>query len=151
MYASIRVKLPASLLRDIKRYAEYDNTDVNTFFLLAVAEKIGGVKQIISDRAIQLAKDNIESLIQNYPTIEEVIPQEDFILHFKFEGGLEGDYDMKPLIQRKGVFTVLANPDRFKTVKVAENGDYIQWVEEFTKEEIALGADTLYAQIWHTD
>jgi hypothetical protein len=147
----IEVKLPSRLVRDIKHLAENDDTDLNTFILLAVAEKIGALKQIIFDRAIQQEKVNIESLVQKYPPIKKVIPQEDFILHFEFESGLEGTFDMKPVIHREGVFSVLSDPAVFKTLKVADNGDYIQWVEPRTNEVISIGADTLYAQIWRSD
>jgi hypothetical protein len=147
----IEVKFPTGLLRETESSAKYDNTDVNTFILLAVAEKIGALKQIIFDRALQNEKDNFESLGQKYPTIKKVIPQGDFILHFEFESGLEGTFDMKPLIQREGVFNVLTDPEVFKTLKVSDNGDYIQWVEPRTNEEISIGADTLYAQVWRTD
>jgi hypothetical protein len=142
----IEVNLPASLLRTIRIFAEYEEMDFDTFILWAVAEKIGELKAHLVD--VALAKGFGEpTLVQRYPTILSVTPNDDFTLKIVFEKGFEGVFDVKPLIHRVGIFSGLDVPERFKTVKVAENGDSVEW----GGGEITIGADTLFNKILFGD
>ena len=71
-------------------------------------------------------------------------------LHLEFESGLEGTFDMTPLIQNDVIFKILADPEIFKTLKVIENGDFLQWTKPQSKETIEISADILYAHIWQS-
>jgi hypothetical protein len=148
---TFEVDLPIGLLGDIHRFAEYQETDVDSFILWAVAEKVGELKGAIIDKALNTEINTSETPIQRIPTIKNVTPLDDFVLQIEMEGGLAGIFDMKPLIRREGVFKVLENLETFKTVKIAENGDYILWESDLADNEVTIGADTIYAKIWRTE
>jgi hypothetical protein len=93
---------------------------------------------------------NLESLVQGSATIKKIIAQYDFILHFEFEIGLEGTFDMKPLIQHDLVFKILADPEIFKTIKVVDNGDSLQWTKPQTNETFYIAAEILNGHIWRS-
>ena len=141
----IEVNFPVSLLRTILLFAEYEETDTNTFLLWAVAEKVGELKSKLVEKALAGGMGE-PFLVQRYPTIVSVTPNEDFTLKIVFDGGIEGVFDVKPLIKRDGIFSGLDIPERFNTVKVAENGDFIDWGGEIT-----IGADTLFNKILFKD
>ena len=138
----IDVNLPPVLLRSIRIFAEREEIDINTFILWALSEKIGEIKGQIIDKAL---RQELE-LVQVYPILQEVVAQDNFTLHIKFDSGLEGTLDVKPLIQREGVFSGLDDPKRFKNVKISDDGDHIYW-----SEEITIGADTIFNKILFGD
>ena len=138
----IEVNLPHFLLRDISHAAYYHEIETDAFILLALAEKIGEFKTMLVEKAL---KENVwdeETLIQKLPSILKVIALDDFKVHIEFASGLAGDYDVKPLINRGGVFSALANPVIFSTVKIGEGGAYIKWYGDIT-----IGCDTLFAAL----
>ena len=59
-----------------------------------------------------------------YPSVAEVVPNEDFTLTIVFDNGEEGILDMKPYLGF-GVFQRIAEYEHFKTVRVSF--DTIEW------------------------
>ena len=78
-----------------------------------------------------------------FPKIVEVIPREDFSLKLRFEDGVEGEYDMRPSIQRGGEFAALADITLFRRVSIGDNGNYISW-----PDLIEVGVETIYWDLW---
>ncbi len=76
--------------------------------------------------------------------IREAIPLPEYRLRITFDDGVSGEVDMKPVIDKGGVFTALADPRRFEQVQIAPSGRYIFW-----PDELDLCADALYIQIKH--
>ncbi len=56
--------------------------------------------------------------------IKTAIPLPGNRLRLTFEDGISGEVDMKPIIQRGGVFAGLADPGRFRQVQIAPTGRY---------------------------
>ena len=59
-----------------------------------------------------------------YPSVKEVIPNEDYVLKITFDNGEEGFLDMKPILDF-GVFQRIKDKDAFTRVKVSF--DTIEW------------------------
>lgn len=74
--------------------------------------------------------------------ITEVVPQPNYNLLLKFKDGTIGTIDIKPLIEKGGVFTALGGT--FNQVQIAPSGRFIVW-----PDEIDLCADALYIEIKH--
>jgi hypothetical protein len=72
----------------------------------------------------------------------EVIPLENFSLKVRFDDGTAGEYDMKPSIQRGGVFFALSDLAFFQKVSIGGMGNFIFW-----PDEIEIGADTIYEKV----
>jgi hypothetical protein len=138
----INVILPVGLLRDIRIFADYHGIDVNTFILWAIAEKTGELKGRIIDDTLNNQNTLSETLMHRYPSITKVMPEEDFMIYLEFEDEIKGTYDVKPLISSHSIYSRLSDPEIFKTVTVAETGDYIQW-----DGNITLNVDTIIEQI----
>ena len=62
-----------------------------------------------------------------YLAIQDVIPQDNYILHLTFENGEKRLFDMKPYLAF-GIFKELKDISIFNTVKVSF--DTIEWVNE---------------------
>ena len=140
--------LPAFLLRDLRQFADYNEMSIDNLVLWAVAEKIGELKSLIIERVLKEETYPPEFISDNYPKIISVTPEPNYILHYGMEGGLEGKFDMKELIQQIGVFSVLIDPILFATVKVAEYGDSLEWVAKETPAKINLSVERLYRHLW---
>src|SRR5664279_1771835 len=97
---AIAVDLPTGLLEAIKSYATANDTDAETIVLWSVAEKIGELKHEIISNSLETDTRDMP-----YPVIQKLIPQEDFIMHFEFEGGMEATMDMKPILNRVEAFS----------------------------------------------
>ncbi len=80
----------------------------------------------------------------SFHRIREAAPLPDYRLYLTFDDGVSGELDMKPIIEQGGVFTALADPGRFRQVKIALSGRYVVW-----PDEVDLCADALYIQIKH--
>lgn len=145
----IEVVLPSSVLREISLLAEYSDIDRETFILWAIAEKIGELRGAVFNKAIQDNVGKITPLIQRYPKIEKMLTHGNFIVHFEFEGGMEGTFDMEPLVQRLGLFKVLSEPGVSSTLKFSDDGKSIQWLNPVTKEVTAISTDILLDEMWH--
>jgi len=59
-----------------------------------------------------------------YPSIKQVIPQDDYTLSLVFENGEKGIFDMKPILNF-GIFQRIKDLDKFKRVRIAF--DTIAW------------------------
>lgn len=145
----IEVSLPSILLRDVRFLARYNEIDEETFILWALTEKIGELKGEIFNRAIQGEAGKIEPLIQRYPTIKKLFVHENFIAHLEFEGGLDGTFDIKPLIERLGLVKTLSRPGVSKTFKISDDSKTIQWINPVTNEVTAISMDILLDEMWH--
>ena len=139
----IPVNLPVSLWRDIKLISKKNETDTDTFIKWALAEKIGEHKERIINKALQREVYTLETLLSTYPAIIKVTPLEKSIIHLEFDNGLEGDYDMKPLIQHGGEYEALKSEDIFKSPKIADYGGFIDW-----DGGISISAGVIYEQMW---
>jgi len=138
----IEVNMPSFLLRDISHAAYYYEIETDTYILMALAEKIGEFKNMLVEKALKENLWDEETLNQKLPSILKVAALDDFKVHIEFATGLEGDYDVQPLINRGGIFSALANPIIFSSVKIGEGGAYIEWYGDIT-----IGGDTLFATI----
>ena len=143
----IEIDLPSNLLRDISDLAEYNDIDRESFIALALAEKIGELKGAIFNKAIQDEVGAVKPLIQRYPTIKAMIAHENFIVHFEFEDGLNGTFDMKPLIHRLGFFKSLSEPGVSDTLKLSSDGKSIQWTNPVTRQETSIRTAILLDEI----
>ena len=56
--------------------------------------------------------------------IQEVTPQEDFVLHVVEENGASGEFDVSPYLDSEA-FRPLKNPEEFK--KIHNGKYYIEW------------------------
>jgi Protein of unknown function (DUF2442) len=63
-------------------------------------------------------------------------------LELAFAGGEPRVVDLKPLIQRGGVFAALADPAVFGTVRLGPDGRYVEWPDE----DLDLCADALWLE-----
>jgi hypothetical protein len=59
-----------------------------------------------------------------YPSVKNVVPEEDYVLVIEFDNGERGTLDMKPFLQF-GVFQQLQDRDAFKRVRVTF--DTVEW------------------------
>jgi hypothetical protein len=89
---TIEVDLPSGLERDARTFAERNNTVVNTLILWAVAEKVGELKHALLSKTLFF-----KTLVGKYVPILTVKPQDDFILHLEFDGGLAGNFPSSSL------------------------------------------------------
>jgi hypothetical protein len=64
------------------------------------------------------------------------------VLKIRWDDGYSGVVDLRPVIARGGVFAYLQDPERFRTVEVAEFGHALVWTTE-TGDAIDFGADSL--------
>ena len=59
-----------------------------------------------------------------YPSVQEVVPGDDYVLSIVFDNGESGTLDMKPVLDF-GVFQRIKDLDAFRRVRVAF--DTIEW------------------------
>jgi hypothetical protein len=59
--------------------------------------------------------------------IVEVRPLSPYVLHLRFEDGVEADVDLSPLIDFRGVFAPLQDPSEFAKVRVDPELGTIVW------------------------
>ena len=83
-------------------------------------------------------KDNVKLL----PRIVSCEPVIHGVLKIVWNDGFEGVVDLRPTIDRGGVFGYLQEPDNFRKVQVSEHGHSIGWIDD-AGDEIDFGADTL--------
>jgi len=74
-------------------------------------------------RAIQDSASSIRSESM-YPSVQEVVPGDDYVLSIVFDNGESGTLDMKPVLDF-GVFQRIKDLDAFRRVRVAF--DTIEW------------------------
>jgi len=73
----------------------------------------------------------------------EVIPLPGFLLHLRYEDGVEGEVDLSPLCG-KGVFSLWDEPGAFDGVSIGHHGA-IRW-----SDEVELCPDALYFELTGT-
>jgi hypothetical protein len=66
----------------------------------------------------------------------------DYRLHLVFEDGVEGDIDLAPRLNFRGVFEPLRDPDYFAQVRVDSNIGAVAW-----PNGADLDPDVLYARV----
>ena len=64
------------------------------------------------------------------------------MLKIVWNDGFEGVVDLRPTIDRGGIFTYLQEPENFPKVRVSEYGHSIGWIND-RGEEIDFGTDNL--------
>lgn len=64
------------------------------------------------------------------------------VLKIDWDDGYVGVVDLRPVLERGGVFAYLQDPDRFRRVAVGEYGHAIYWRTDHG-EEIDFGSDGL--------
>jgi hypothetical protein len=148
MMPVIEVSLPTILLRNVRILAENNGINVESFILWALAEKVGELKGMNFERAMQDDLGNLAPLIQRYPTIKKMIAHENFILHLEFQSGMEGTFDMMPLIQRLGLTQALSKPEVPKTPKFSKDGKSLCWENTVTHEEISFSTAILLDEMF---
>ena len=74
--------------------------------------------------------------------IVEAHPLEGHRIHLRFEDGTEGDVDLAKLVDFKGVFAPLADPQEFRKVSVHAELGTVCW-----PNGADLDPDVLYAQV----
>ena len=62
--------------------------------------------------------------------IVQIVKEKEFQLKLIYSDDLYFLIDFKPLIQRGGVFSSLADPDIFNKVTIGEYGRFIEWPTE---------------------
>ena len=60
-------------------------------------------------------------------SITQVIPEPNCSLRLTYSDGVEIVVNLKSLIEKGGVFTILADPQFFAQVTLGECGRYIEW------------------------
>jgi hypothetical protein len=148
--AKIEINLPTSLIRDIHSLAKTEGIAFDSFMLWAVAEKVGELKFAFFQQIIHREIEPSGFYPPKYPSLQIVIPQTDYFLHFEFSSGLEGTFEMKPLIEHEVIFSSLANPEAFMTLKVSKDGDFLQWTDIPSGKKQVVGMGLLYDFIRQT-
>ncbi|HET6880508.1 MAG TPA: DUF2442 domain-containing protein [Pirellulales bacterium] len=62
-----------------------------------------------------------------FPTIQRVSVRPDRQLLLQYADGEEVLIDFRPVTERGGVFTSLAEPEFFAQVRIGDGGRYIEW------------------------
>jgi hypothetical protein len=127
----IFIQLSKVTSQQIHIYAGKKGITVEEFVIMLISDAIYHLQM-----TEKLQKDLRDWRI---PRLIEVIPLEGYSLKVKFEGGFEGEYDMKTFIQQGGVFSALTDFKFFSHVSIGGNGDYIYWTDE-----IDIRADSIY-------
>ena len=83
----------------------------------------------LPEKALKLVKEWI---------IKNIIPKENLIIIAEFENGIKKEYDIKELLNKIEVFSILNNKDIFNNVVVDSGGYGISWSEniDLSSEEI---------------
>lgn len=74
--------------------------------------------------------------------IIEVTHVREYILHLRFEDGMEGDMDVSALIEFTGIFTQLKDPDFFSQVQLNKEWGTVYW-----SNGADIDPDVLYAAV----
>jgi hypothetical protein len=74
--------------------------------------------------------------------ITEVAPILSGVLKLKWDDGYEGVVDLRPIIADGEIFEPLRDPERFRSVRVAEFGHSIFWLDD-EGDEVDFGCDRL--------
>ena len=64
------------------------------------------------------------------------------VLKIEWSDGYHGVVDLRPLVERGGVFSSLATPERFTDFTIGEHGHALIWLGD-DGQEIDIGADSL--------
>jgi hypothetical protein len=129
--AFFTIRFPKETAQHIHVYAAQKGETVEEF----IVELIKGTIHHFQTSE-KLMKDFEEWKI---PSLNNVVPFDDYVLNVKFEGGLEGKYDLKASIQQGGVFSSLSDIAYFGNVFIGGNGQFVAW-----PNEIEIGADSIY-------
>ena len=71
MSSNLSLRLPKSIHREVKRFAEADGVSMNQFITTAVAEKIASLATVeyLEQRAQQADKDRFHAILNSAPDI----------------------------------------------------------------------------------
>ncbi|HLR38252.1 MAG TPA: DUF2442 domain-containing protein [Chitinophagaceae bacterium] len=76
-----------------------------------------------------------------FPKLKSIEVVSKFILHIKYEDGVNGDADLSEF-KNKGIFKTWNNPSEFEKVQIDKERNVLKW-----SDSIDLDADALYLQI----
>lgn len=74
--------------------------------------------------------------------IVEARPLHGYLIHVRFEDGAEGDVDLSELVELKGVFAILRDPEEVQKVRVDAELGTVCW-----PNGADLDPDVLYAHV----
>ena len=129
----LEIKIPPSLMEKIELLAAHDEIDVNTWMLLAIAERVGAQKEKIFQRVMSSERHNreqyekIRAWLQKQPLILDVKANDDITITVIFDDGMSGIFDMKGRIDDESVFRYLHDLDVFRQVHIENEGKNITW------------------------
>ena len=114
----IEIELPKEIAETLGHYAGKKGETIE--------ERI--TKVIIQHVQRLQASDDVKRWVdKGYSRITDIVPLDIFSLHVKFDDGLEGDFDIVPIIGRGGKFYELGQFEVFSQVEIALDGETLLW------------------------